>query len=289
MTDFSKNRGNQSNISRRRVLKNAGVVSGAVLVSAQAFSDVGAAQGSPPEVGTAGPCHKDFECEDGTYVKFEFIEEDGECRFEEETDTNLLEVTVTETKEESCEPISVEWSSGSEATGTVQVIEGLAFGGNTCDDIPDTHDGSYTSGLETEGGTTAAISNLQFCVVETVYAQIDFVRGDVIEDLCEEQYSSRKISSISWSSSDGQLNGVQGQFDGEFVLDGGTVEVSYDPTTYKEKVSVAVYRVLDPVFNDNGTINFEETRCRQTLVDSDTDADDVGALDGSLVASLPTP
>ncbi|WP_096390053.1 hypothetical protein [Halopenitus persicus] len=112
--------------------------------------------------GNGQPCHKDFECdeEEGTYVKFEFIEEDGDCYFEEETETGLITITDWESKEgDECEPISVEWESE-----THDATKVMAFGGDDCDTV-ENPGGSYTSGLENPGGNTAAISNLQFCVV----------------------------------------------------------------------------------------------------------------------------
>jgi hypothetical protein len=128
------------------------------------------------------------------------------------------------------------------------------------------------------------ISRVLFC--EAVYAQADFVTGDVIEDLCDDEYSKDKISSVTWSSYNGQLDGVQGQFNGEWVFNGdGTITVNYEDD-YDQKVSLAVYEVDDPNFQDNTNISFSETRCRQTLFDSDTD--EVGDQDGTLTADLPS-
>jgi len=75
-----------------------------------------------------------------------------------------------------------------------------------------------------------AISDVVFC--QEAYAQVDFVEGDVIND-------------------------------------DGTVTVNYDPDDYDDSVPLAVYRVSDPVFQDNDFTSFGDTRCRQTLVDSD--------------------
>lgn len=336
----------------------------------------------------------ELSCSEGTYVKFEFVEDLIDCYFEEETDTGLIEITYWESKDgEECEPIYVEWESTSDSP-TYVATEGLAFGGDDCDEIDSPRNGSYTSELVNDGGNQAAISNLQFCVkereplecpsrtrplarydvvgdqlefaggedvveftnketdgdggllgfdfesidgsdsnaepetlttvtveygstVETfevdpefeqdkqagsvsvdepisrvlfcqaVYAQADFSEGEVIEDLCEDQQGSDKISSITWSSYNGQLNGTQGQFDGSWDIGTDTVTVNYDPDDYDSKVTLAVYEVDDPVFQDNNNIDFGETRCRQTLVDSDTDeADD---QDGTLTADFPSP
>lgn len=249
-------------------------------------------------IAAAQACHKDFSCDEGTYVKYELVErDDGTCYFAEDTDTGIFDgddgyLKITETKDgDTCEPLAVEWhETGYEAT----VV--MAFGGDECEAVSDPG-GSYDAtdadhGLENAAGETAAISNLQFCVTEVeegIYAQIDFARGDVIEDLCNDQYGSDKISSITWGSEEGQIDGVQGQFDGEFVLNetDGTVTVNYDPADYDGNVTLAVYLVSDPVFQDNGHIDFAETRCRQALVDFDTD--EAGALDGSLTADLPSP
>jgi hypothetical protein len=349
-------------------------------------------------VGASGDkCFKEFECEEGTYVKFEFVierDDDGniiDCYFEEETDTGLIEITDYENKDgEECEPISVEWTTSDGYVAT----EGLAFGGDDCDEIEVPENGSYTSELVNNSGNQAAISNLQFCVeeverldcpegtrpvarydvergdrlvftggedvvefsnktttgddeltgfdfasidgeddndepetlttvtveygstvetfevdpdfeedkrsgsvsvdepicrvlfCEAVYAQADFSKGDVIEDLCEDQQGEDKISSITWSSYNGQLNGIQGQFDGTWDIGTETVTVNYDPDDYDQKVSLAVYEVDDPTFKDNTNIDFGETRCRQTLVDSDTD--EVADQDGTLSAYFPS-
>jgi hypothetical protein len=128
------------------------------------------------------------------------------------------------------------------------------------------------------------IGRVLFC--EAVYAQADFAKGDVIEDLCEDQQGSDKISSITWSSYNGQLDGTQGQFDGSWDIGTDTVTVNYDPANYDRKVSLSVYEVDDPVFQDNNNIDFGETRCRQTLVDSDID--EVDNQDGTLTADFPS-
>ncbi|MGB9956418.1 hypothetical protein ACOZ4B_08515 [Haloferax prahovense] len=163
-------------INRRTVLKGVGGASGAALVGAP-FSGVAAAGGR------GRPCHKDFECADGdVYVKFEFVietDEEGvitECGFEEETDTGLIQITEWEHKHgEACEPISVEW----EADGYV-ATKVTAFGGTDCDTVnyPGT---AYTSELQNNGGNTAAISNLQFCLEEVPFPDCPFygtTRGD---------------------------------------------------------------------------------------------------------------
>ncbi|WP_259517645.1 hypothetical protein [Halanaeroarchaeum sp. HSR-CO] len=143
-----------SGIDRRSVLKTAALVSGMGLIGV-------------PTVGATGgaPCFKDFSCdEDATYVKFEFVEEDGDCYFEEETDTGLIEITNWESKEgEDCEPISVEW----ETADPYFVSKVMAFGGMDCDEVVDPgYSYDAEGGLENGGGNTAAISNLQFCVKE---------------------------------------------------------------------------------------------------------------------------
>ncbi|WP_154018387.1 hypothetical protein [Halolamina rubra] len=167
MTDEESNK--ECSINRRTILKSTGAASGAAFVGAS-FSGVGAAQGH------GGPCHKDFECDEGgTYVKFEFVietDEDGnttDCYFEEETDTGLVEITDWDSKDgEECEPVSVEWEADGYVATTV-----MAFGGNDCDTVGDPGTG-YTSGLENNGGNTAAISNLQFCLEETPFPECPF-------------------------------------------------------------------------------------------------------------------
>ncbi|MFB6161515.1 MAG: hypothetical protein ABEJ61_10130 [Haloferacaceae archaeon] len=149
-------------INRRTVLQSAAVGAGLAGMS-------GLAAGR----GGGQPCHKEFSCEgDGTYVKFEFVVETNEegtvtdCYFEEETDTGLVEITDWESKDgEQCEPVSVTWESATEDP-TYVATAGLAFGGDDCEEVSDPEEGSYTSNLENAGGNTAAISNLQFCVVE---------------------------------------------------------------------------------------------------------------------------
>lgn len=129
------------------------------------------------------------------------------------------------------------------------------------------------------------INRVLFC--QAVYAQADFVTGDPIADLCADQYSGDKISSVTWSSYNGQLDGVQGQFNGGWTFNGdGTITVTYDPADYDQKVSLAVYEVDDPAFQANNNISFSDTRCRQTLSDSDTD--ELGDQDGTLTAAFPS-
>lgn len=169
-----KQRDSESSIDRRTALKGAGLA-GMGLLGGSAFPGSVAAKGRGGPPAGRGPCHKDFECEDGeNYVKFEFVEywdEDEEeyvCYFEEETDTGLVEITYWESKEgEACEPVYVEW----EADGYV-ATNVMAFGGNDCDTVEEPG-GSYHAdpderegGLVNNGGNTAAISNLQFCLEE---------------------------------------------------------------------------------------------------------------------------
>lgn len=147
--------------SRRKVLQGVGTASAiGVLGTGSA-----AAQGKP--------CFKDFGCEEGIYAKIEFVEvyedtdDDGEeelvdCYFEEETDTGLVEVTDWESKEgEECDPISVtlDYADGYTA-GELE-----AYGGQDCDTVTNPGIG-YESGLVNNGGNQAAISNIQFCIVE---------------------------------------------------------------------------------------------------------------------------
>lgn len=177
---------------------------------------------------------------------------------------------------------------GSDADSAPEVLTTVTveFGSNveTFEVDPD-FDVDKTAGTVDLTDATDGISSVKFC--QGVYAQVDFVTGDVITDLCEDQYSSRRISAISWGSYEGQLDGLAGQFDGGFVLNAdGTVTVNYDPADYDEKVALAVYEVSDPVFQDNDFISFADTRCRQTLVDAETD--EVGDQDGTLTADLPS-
>lgn len=134
--------------------------------------------GSMPVAAQGGkPCHKtDWdECKDGTYVKLEFVieEEDGnvvDCYFEEETDTGLVWVSDWESKDgEDCDPVSVELEYAQGFTSS----KVLAYGGKDCDssgyaEDPEGSDAdaAYHSHLKTKSGNTAAISNLQFCIVE---------------------------------------------------------------------------------------------------------------------------
>lgn len=142
------------------------MITGAGMIGSTAFSGLaGAKPGGRP-----GPCHKTFSCgEDGMYVKFEFVVEKDpetgdilECYFEEETDTGLLTIDEFTTKEgQSCEPIDVSWTVA--APYGVETV--MAFGGMDCDNVVDP-DGYYESALVNNGGNRAAISNLQFCLVE---------------------------------------------------------------------------------------------------------------------------
>lgn len=179
-------------IDRRTVLKSAGAASGAALVGVS-FSGVAAAKRGRK------PCHKAFDCTEGdAYVKFEFVtetDEDGnvvDCYFEEETDTGLIEITDWDSKDgEDCEPVSVEWEADGYVAATV-----MAFGGNDCDTVDDPGT-AYTSGLENNGGNTAAISNLQFCLEETPFPQCPFY-GTSRED-------PTSIVSISYDPDAGEI------------------------------------------------------------------------------------
>jgi hypothetical protein len=150
-------------IDRRTILKGAAVGAGITGMP-------GLATAKP---GGGGPCFKDFECEDGTSVKIEFvIEEDDEgnitdCYFEEETDTDLVTVDDWESKDgEECDPTSVTLSYADGFTASKL----MAYGGRDCDtetvDVTEEELDAYESGLETKSGNRAAISNLQFCIVE---------------------------------------------------------------------------------------------------------------------------
>lgn len=181
----------ETGIDRRTILKSAGAASGAALVGVSS-SGVAAAQGGKP-------CHKAFECTEGdTYVKFEFVTETDEegyitgCYFEEETDTGLIEITDWDSKDgEECEPISVEWEVDGYVATTV-----MAFGGDDCDTVDDPGT-AYTSALENNGGNTAAISNLQFCLDETPFPLCPFY-GTTREDPTE-------INSIQYDSELGKI------------------------------------------------------------------------------------
>jgi hypothetical protein len=140
-------------------------------------------------------------------------------------------------------------------------------------------------------GADHAVDTVQFC--QASYVQADFVEGGVLDAFCNEDgvnpdnYGDRKVSSVTWSSYSGRLGGVQGQFDGDWTFDeaAGGVEVSYDPgaDVSAGRVSLAVYRISDPVFKNGGSIDYGRTQCRQYLVDSDTDTN----FDGTLRADLP--
>lgn len=165
MTGDSENNGHD--IDRRTALKTVGMV-GTGFIGGSALTGEAAAKGREKsnqgrgEGNRGPPCFKDFECEEGeTYAKIKFITENGDCYFEEETDTGLIEITSWESKDgEECEPIHVEWTAeGYEATIVT------AFGGNACDTEEDPG-GSYSvdGELTNNSGQTAAISNLQFCL-----------------------------------------------------------------------------------------------------------------------------
>lgn len=153
----------QNNTNRRTLLKGVGAAGTVAIL------------GTTPAVakGDGGkPCHKDFTCEDedGAYVKIEFVEDDeGNCYFEEVTDTGLVTVTDWESKDgEDCDPVRVELEYDAGFTASKL----MAFGGTDCEtktvDVSGDDDrlDSYESGLQNNGGDTAAISNIQFCIVE---------------------------------------------------------------------------------------------------------------------------
>lgn len=174
----------------------------------------------------------------------------------------------------------------------------VEYGGNvdTWEVDPD-FDVDKQSGTVDLTGQDDCIDTVLFC--QAAYAQADFVEGDVISSFCDDDgnnianYGSRKISSVTWSSYNGQLDGTQGQFDGSWIFHDSTheIEVDYDPGVDYisdngiDKVALAVYEVEDPEFRDNNNISFAETQCRQHLLDSDTD--EAGDQDGTLLADLP--
>lgn len=180
--------------SRRTVLQGA-VASGLGFVGIAGFGQPVGAQGKP--------CFKEFECDDeATYAKIEFVierDDDGnivDCYFEEETDTGLVEVTSWENKEgEECEPVYVEWESELHEATKVK-----AFGGGDCETVEDPG-GSYDAdperetepdndedgGLDNSGGNVAAISNLQFCLVEEEAETEVMLATDVSESLDSDE------------------------------------------------------------------------------------------------------
>lgn len=153
-------------VDRRTVLRGM-AASSVGLAGLSSLSGAALANGGRGGVNVGGPCHKGFACAGDEYAKLEFVQywdEDREeyvCYFDEETDTGLVEITGFDTKDgEGCEPISVTW----EADG-YDVTSVMAFGGGACETAVDP-DGEYVSDLENGGGQQAAISNLQFCLVE---------------------------------------------------------------------------------------------------------------------------
>lgn len=148
-------------IDRRAVLRGV-AASGIGLAGLSGLSGAATARAGPP-------CHRSFSCEGDYFVKLEFVQywDDDEdayvCQFVEETDTGLVQITDWEGKDgQECDPISVTWDSD----GYV-VTNLMAFGGRDCETVTDPGE-SYTSRLENNGGQQAAISNLQFCLVEAV-------------------------------------------------------------------------------------------------------------------------
>lgn len=174
-----KERESGLNIDRRTILKGAAVGAGIYGMS-----------GSATASGSGAPCFKDFECsDDATYVKIEFVieyDDDGnivDCYFEEETDTDLISIdSYTSKEDETCEPISVEWSVADGYLAT----KVMAYGGQDCVTATDllSTGGTFEPGLDGAGGQTAAISNLQFCVEEEECIDIlaDLQAGDEITE-----------------------------------------------------------------------------------------------------------
>lgn len=197
------------------------------------MSGLAAARGPPG--GAGGPCHKDFECEDGTYVKFEFTD----CEFEEETDTGLIEITGWDSKVgEECEPISVEW----EADGCV-ATKVMAFGGGDCDTV-DNPDGSYDAdregdaGLDNNGGNTAAISNLQFCLAEAdcVPYEVDgkLVKYNWTDDGFAPGDDGDGNIELTDVTKDGEGEPVQATFDVAYCAVDAVVRASTDYEVYED-------------------------------------------------------
>lgn len=151
----------------RRTMLHVMAATGVGLTGLSGFSGAALAKGGQARGNGGGPCHKSFGCSGDEYVKLEFVEywndelEEYVCYFDEETETGLVEITDWESKSgEGCEPISVTWDADGYDVSSV-----MAFGGLDCETIVDP-DGEYVSGLETASGQQAAISNLQFCLVE---------------------------------------------------------------------------------------------------------------------------
>lgn len=146
-------------IDRRTVLKSAVSVTGAGVFGVSAFGGTA--------IGQEEPCFEEFgSCDPGaTYVRFDLVEEDGVCSFEEVTDTDVLRITNVEYMDgDECRPLAVAWESD---IGDVSRV--MAFGGTDCD-VLENPGGSYNAdrsgdaGLDTEDGDTESIENLQFCV-----------------------------------------------------------------------------------------------------------------------------
>lgn len=161
-----------SKINRRRVLKGIGAVG---VASAVGTTTVAAKRGE-------ATC----DCPDGTvawgkyeFEGCEFVFEKGE-NFDLDGGGYLVEITDWESKAgEECEPVTVHY----EVADGYEVTHICAFGGNDTD-TDDEPDGSYESELVNNGGNTAAISHITFCVGEVeefAGYQVDLIYGEPIE------------------------------------------------------------------------------------------------------------
>lgn len=232
-------------------------------------------------------------CPRGTRALARYETNDGRLVFESGEDVVEFSNVVTDGDGVKGFDFSATDGSDSDSASEVLTTVTVEYGPNveTFEVDPD-FDVDKRSGSVDLTGQEDAIDDVLFC--QAVYVQADFVVGDVIESFCDDggnntaNYGSRKISSVTWSSYNGQLDGTQGQFDGRWVFHetDGEIEVEYDPDDYSETVALAVYRVADPVFQDNTNIDYGETKCRQYLIDSVTDEPDV--QDGTLRADLPS-
>lgn len=237
-------------------------------------------------VGVGTVSAKNNRCPDGTSLLAKYNVSEGEFVFEKGEDV----VTFTSVQRDSEGEItgfSWETSDGSDSDSAAETVTvySVKYGPNTEEIEPSFDPEDKRSGSVDLSDEKNAISNVEFC--QGAYAQVDFFKGDLIEDLCDDRYGSRALEFFDWGSYEGVLPG-QGQDAGPFTIEDGQVSIDYNPDDYDQQVGLAVYRVPDPDFeSDTGNISFQNTRCRQVLFDYELDPE--GNQDGNLSADLPAP
>lgn len=262
------------NLPRRQVLRTIGVGAGASMMTG-----VASANGR----GRGNDCP---DCPDGTrrLAKYEFDEGTGEFSFEKGACSDAVsDVSYTNKEGETSEPIEVEFTS---LIFTDDVVvkygpncelasesDGVTFG------MSDDKDSNGFEGrITVEDPKGPAISHFSLCA--GVCFQVDFVFGEPIEDLSEDQYGGRKIA-VRWDGTSvekGQTSNsspvtrdggaVSTQAGIELSSDETEASVSFDATLGSDDVTltlVSYTATCPPRFGGGGTAYLQDLYDYETV------------------------